>query len=481
MSQRNMILGTAAMAAGNAVRFILQLLAIPIVAHLLGPKSYGLVALASPFFYFLLLFGDLGLGATLVRAQALSSRQESSVFWAIFTIASGLAALVVAGAHPLGRLLGQAEISPILMGFAPIFLVAAAGVVPSARLQRGGRFKTVALIDTLAASSGVCVAIMGALSGWGPWALVAQQWAFWAVKVSSVIIAARFYPILAFDRQAVESSLHFGSAIVGSSVASFLGANLDNILIGTILGPAKLGFYAVAYQFVNIPGMVLGAAHYSLMPAVSADHHKGISLEKTYIEALRLMLLIAVPALAGLAITADMLIALFFGEGWMEMASLIWLLAPLGIINTVFILNGAVMLGAGRSGVEFWTTIMRTAAAAAGIIIGIFWGSRGVACGISAAAAFSGFFYMRMVLRICGISAYRVLEAASVPLTAGAVMACSVILARGVLFDGLTASLALALSIAMGAAIYFLGLFFLSREKFVQDMTTVRNLIANKA
>ncbi|MGO9171822.1 MAG: oligosaccharide flippase family protein [Rhodomicrobium sp.] len=480
MSQRNMILGTAAMAAGNAVRFLLQLLAIPIVARFLGPSSYGLVALASPFFYFLLLFGDLGLGATLVRAQTLSRRQESSVFWAIFTIASGLAALLVAAAYPLGRSLGQPEISPLLLGFAPIFLVAAAGVVPSARLQRGGRFRTVALIDTLAACAGVCVAIIGALRGWGPWALVAQQWAFWAVKVSSVIGATRFYPILAFDRQAVRSSLHFGSAIVGSSVASFLGANLDNILIGTILGSAKLGLYAIAYQIVNIPGMVLGAVHYSLMPAVAAAHHKGISLEKTYIEALRLMLLIAVPSLAGLAVTADLLIALFFGESWLGMKTLIWLLAPLGVFNTIFILNGAMMLGAGRSGVEFWTTIMRTAAAAAGIITGIFWGSQGVACGISAAAAFSGFFYMRMVLRICGISAFRVLEAASVPLMAGAAMGTAVIFARGALLDGLAPSVGLPLSVLLGAAVYFLALFFLSRERFVQDIVAVRVLIANK-
>ena len=468
------------MAAGNAVRFLLQLLAIPIVARLLGPSSYGLVALASPFFYFLLLFGDLGLGATLVRAQALSRRQESSVFWAIFTIASGLAALLVAWAYPLGRLLGQPEISPLLVGFAPLFLIAAAGVVPSARLQRSGRFKTVALIDTVAASAGVCAAILGALSGWGPWALVAQQWALWAVKVLSVIGATRFYPILAFDRQAVRSSLHFGSAIVGSNVVHFLGANLDNFLIGTILGPAKLGLYAIAYQVVNIPGMILGAAHYSLMPAVSDAHHKGIVLEKTYIEALRLMLLVAGPALTGLAVTADLVIAVFFGNAWMETASLIWLLAPFGIIHTTFILNGAMMLGSGRSGVEFRTAILRAAATAAGIIIGIFWGPQGVAFGVSAAAAISGFFYVRVVLRICGISARSVLEAACVPLLASATMGAAVIFARGVLLYGLAPSVGLALSVLLGAVVYLLALFFLSRERFVQDIVTVRVLIANK-
>ncbi|MFY9641725.1 MAG: lipopolysaccharide biosynthesis protein [Rhodomicrobium sp.] len=481
MSQRNMILGTAAMAAGNAVRFLLQLLAIPLVARFLGPGSYGVVALASPFFYFLLLFGDLGLGATLVRAQDPSQRQESSVFWTILSIASTLAIVLAAGAHSLGRILGQPEISPILLGFAPIFLVAAIGVVPSARLQRSGRFKTVALIDTLSASAGVCVAIFGALSGWGPWALVAQQWVFWAVKVMSVITAARFYPILAFDSSAIRTSLHFGSAIVGSSVASFVGANLDNVLIGTILGTATLGLYAIAYQIVNIPSMVLGAAHYSLMPAVSAAHHNGIPIEKIYAGALRPMLLIAAPALAGLAVTADLLIALFFGESWRETASLIGLLAPLGIINTVFILNGAVMLGAGRSGVEFWTTIMRTAAAVTGIIAGLHWGPQGVACGISAAAAISGFFYMRMVLRICRISVHSVLEAAFVPLAASAAMASTIIVARMVLFDGISASAGLPLSILLGAATYLSALFFLSREKFVQDITTVRNLIANKA
>jgi PST family polysaccharide transporter len=481
MSDRNMILGTAAMAAGNAVRLLLQLLAIPVVARFLGPSAYGVVALASPFFFFLLLFGDFGLGPALVREPSLSRVKESSAFWTILAIGSCLALVLTAIAYPVGALLAQPEITPILVGFAPIFILAAVGVVPSARLQRGGRFRTVALIETVAACGGICAAIVAALGGWGPWALVAQQWVFWAVKIAAILVATRFYPILAFDGQSVRRSLHFGSALVGSGVAHFLGTNLDNLLIGSILGTEKLGLYAIAYQIVNIPSMILGAAHYSLLPAMSAAHQKKMPLDKTYLEALRVMLLVAAPALAGLACIADLLLALFFGEGWSGSAVLICLLAPLGLVATVLVLNAAVLLSIGRSGIEFQNTLIRSAAAVAGICAGIFWGPEGVAFGVSAAAILTGLMYMRAVFPIAGISARGAVDAASVPLTASAAMTASVLLARWTLLNGLPVAAALLLSIALGVASYLAALFFLSPEKFSADLSTVRGLIAKRA
>ncbi len=469
------------MSAGNALRLMTQVLVLPVIARILGPSSYGLVALASPFFFFLLLFGDLGLGATLVRAPSVSRAQESSVFWVTLTIASTLAAVLVLTAGLAGRLVGEPAISPLIIGFAPIFLIAAAALVPSARLQREGRFVTVALADTISTLAGVSAAIYGALSGWGPWSLIAQQLTLWAVKAAIVIGATRFYPAIAFDRAIIKTSLYFGSALVGSHLASFLGANLDNVLIGTFLGTARLGVYALAFQIVTIPCMILGSAHYSLMPAVAEAHRNGIAPERTYLEALRLMLLLAVPAIVGLALTADLLIPLLFGEAWSETASLIRWLAPAGIIFTVFILNGATILGVGRSGVELWTTLMRTGLTALGIIVGLSWDSTGVACGISLAIIISGFFYMRVVLRTCGISWAGVLKAASAPFTAGAALAAGVLVLRWTVFDHSAPVIDFMLSVVSGVLIYLFSLFILFREKFIKDIDVIRSLVANKA
>ncbi|WP_170323286.1 oligosaccharide flippase family protein, partial [Bradyrhizobium sp. STM 3809] len=162
MSNSKIIVGTTVLALGNACRYLLQLVLVPVLARILGPSSYGSVALATPFFFFLMLFSDLGLGASLVRAPKLTRNLESSVFWIVMAIALVLASLLVVTAQPLAWLLQQPALAGILLGFAPLFLLSSATIVPSARLQRAGRFKAVALADLLSTVGAAAVAIVTA-------------------------------------------------------------------------------------------------------------------------------------------------------------------------------------------------------------------------------------------------------------------------------------------------------------------------------
>jgi PST family polysaccharide transporter len=237
------------MAAANVVRLGAQVAILPIIARLLGPESYGIVALATPFVFFLLLFGDAGLAATLVRAKTATRELESTIFWVAVSIGLSLALLLAAAAYPLGHVLGQPEVSPILIGFCPVFVLATLGVVPSARLQRTGRFGIFALSDIISSFAGMGIAVYCALSGWGAWSLVAQQLTVWICKVCVVTAAARFLPLFVFHFAQVRSALKFGSGLLGSQIAG----SLDNVLVGTFLGTAPLGSTLSAIRSSTCP------------------------------------------------------------------------------------------------------------------------------------------------------------------------------------------------------------------------------------
>ncbi len=442
------------MAGANALRLVLQFLVFPIIAKLLGPEAYGTVALAAPFVFFLVLFSDLGLAPALVRAEEVTREFESTVFWIAMAAGITLAVLLYAAAYPLGSLLARPEISPILVGFCPLFLLVTGAVVPSAILQRSRRFKSAAAIDVATAIVGIAAAFYGASSGWGPWALVAQQIAFWVCRLVLMLAVTGFYPLPVFRYALVKSSIGFGAGVAGSSIIAFITANLHNVFIGTFLGTVPLGFYTIAFQIISIPAQVLGAVHYSLFPAISCAHGSGRSPAHVYLSAAQAILLIAAPVMAGLALTADLLVAILLGDKWAPVVDLIRLLAPLGFLQAISVINTSLLLGIGQSGLELRMASLRAACVTIGILTGLHWGPEGVAICVSAGYSIATFFYMRAALRAGGIPVRSLLQVARAPAVSCAALVLGVILLRITALDRMMVLPNLSLSIVAGVLIY---------------------------
>ena len=481
MSNRKVVFGTVVMAGANALRLAAQLLILPIVARALGPKAYGMVAFAFPFVFFLVMIGDLGLAPSLVRTKDVTRDHESTVFWIALTSGLTLASLLAALSHTIGYVFGRPEVVPYLLGFTPLLLLVSAAVVPTAKLQREGKFRSMAAIDIASSFGGMGIAVYGSFAGWDAWTLVVQQHVFWICRLSLVTIASGFIPKFVCRYSLVKPSMRFGAGIVGSSIFGFLTSNIDNVMIGTFLGTAALGYYALAYQIINIPNYVLGAVHYSLFPEISKEHNNDRSPVKTYLDALHAILLIAAPAMAGLALTADLLVALVLGETWKPVGPIIQLLSLFGLLNAAFVLNASILLGIGRSDVEFRGTVMRTCGVAGGVLAGLPFGVEGVAGGVSIGFAIAGFFYVRSVMSTCGISAGALWNAVRAPMVSCAVLGAGVLLLRTSLLSDVAALPALLLIIATGGLAYVMALFFGFRSVFQQDMVIVRDLMAKKS
>lgn len=473
--------GTIAMAGANALRLAAQFLILPMIARVLGPDVYGVIALATPFIFFLIMFGDLGLGPALVRSAELTPELESTAFWTSLASGFALMLLLAALASPIGHLLGRPEISPILFSFSPLLLLVSASEVPVARLQREGKFAAMAAIDISSVFAGMAAAVYGCYAGLGVWSLVAQQFALWLCRTGSILVVSGFKPKLVFRLSLVKSSLSFSAGIVGVRVIGLLSDNIDNVLIGAFLGTAILGCYSIAYQVINVPSLVFGAVHFSLFPAFSAAHHRGEALAQTYLGATRALLLMTAPAMVGLALTADLLVPLVLGASWEATASIIQLLVPFGLLRLMFLLNSALLLGAGRSDLEFSTTALRAGSIVVGILAGLPWGGQGVALGISICFAISGYWYTRTVIRTFGISGAELWHTAKAPLVSCGLLALGVFALRFSALPQMTLFSALIVSVVSGFLIYFSTLYFCFRADFMSDLATVRNLMTKSS
>ncbi|MFY9642124.1 MAG: oligosaccharide flippase family protein [Rhodomicrobium sp.] len=476
MTPSKVFLGTIVIASANVLRLAAQFAVLPIVARLLGPNDYGLAVLAGTFLAFLLKLGDVGFSAIIVRARA-SRELNSTVFWIGIGITSILAAILAIGSFPLGIMLGRPELSPLLLCLSPLLIIVGAAVVPAALLQREGKFKTVAAYEIVSAFAGIAVVLYGSLGGWGAWALIAQQFGFWVSKLVLLEYFTGFLPASVFRWALIKSSLRFNAAVWASNVAGFFASNLDNLLIATFLSPAVLGYYALAYQIICIPNLVLGASHYSLFPAFAEAQRLGLPPERTYISAIRLVLLIAAPAIAGLEVIAGVLVTALLGETWEPTATLIRLLAPAGLLMPIFVVNSALFLGLGRADLEFKIQVVKSGLVMVAIIGGLALGANGIAAGVSIGYGVAFAVCMRWAIKTGGISLSALIDAVKAPLTASATLVLGVFAVRLTCFQGFSPVLELGMSVVTGCGIYFSVFYLGFRSQFLDGLLEMRILL----
>ena len=151
--------------ASQAGRTALQFATTVILARLLAPGDYGLMAMALAISALGAVFRDLGTGTALIQRTGLDDRVINGIFRLNLALGLALSILCIAGAGPFAQLLGEPRLAAVLVLMSPIFLVSSVGVVPQALLERESRFKDLAGIELAAAALAASVAVAAAASG----------------------------------------------------------------------------------------------------------------------------------------------------------------------------------------------------------------------------------------------------------------------------------------------------------------------------
>lgn len=462
--------GTAALSVVNLLRYGLQLAVLPVLARLLEPQAFGVVALAMPFVLFANVLADGGMGTALVREQAPSRDLESTVFWLSAASGLGFALIAVLLARPLALIFDNALFAPIFMALSPIMLVGAALAAPNSRVIRARRFEVYAVGDMISGVLSAAVGIAAAFAGFGAWSLVFGQLSLWLAKAAWVGSVSGFRPRLVCRPSLARPLIVFGLHSVGANAADFASKNLAPVVIGALLGAVAVGHYAMAWQLIRIPDLVLSAPiALAVFTAVANAERPGPEL---VLQPLRLMFVALAPMFAGLALVSDLGVQLLFGEGWAETAPTIACLAPAGLLLCLYAVAGSGLLGAGRADRQFQLTLATGAATLAGVAVGSRFGLIGAACGVSVGCIAVAPWLLTIMSRQFGpLGGF--LKGLIGPAAATLSMAAAVLLVRS-LIHALPLVGQLAVAIATGAVAYALSAGLLFGRAFWADVTAMR-------
>ena len=389
------------------IRLILTFVVTAILARLLEPDDFGLVAMVVVFTNFAAILNDIGLPAALVQSKEITEEQKSSSFW-VNLLEGLLITLVLAALSPLiAGFYSKSQLIPIVIVLSSTFFISSFGMIQSGLLARDMDFKKLALIETTAAFAAGAVAVAMAFAGFGVWSLVFQQVVASLVTAILLFFLCGWKPGLTCRWRPIKQLFRFGINLTGFNVINYFSRNLDNLLIGRFLGSISLGFYSLAYRVFLLPLQTIsGVVGRVMFPALSSMQEERERVREVYIRATRLIALVTFPMSVGLLVVAPQFIRVVFGDKWARAILVIQVLALVGLVQSIATTLGWIFQSQGRTDIMFRWGLFATTVAVTAFIIGLRWDIEGVAVAYAIASLLLVYPAFFLAFRLIGLKVH---------------------------------------------------------------------------
>jgi len=325
-----------------------------ISARLLLPGEVGIVAQATLFILAAQLILQQGLGEALIQSDEVDAQHFSSAFWFNLAIGAAVALLLTAGAVPIGLLFNEPDLPPVLRALAPTLILFAASGIYQAKLRRDLLLRGFAFASVSASLAGGIVAVAMASSGYGVWSLVAQQWTYASISVVVFAASSGWVPSPTLQWRHARTLGRFGGLVTLSAFLQFAMRRLDLLILSVFLPSVQVGFFSVANRLTFSAGML---TYYSIqqigLPVLSRLAHDREAHLSAIRRTLRLVSLVCLPTLVGMALIADLAIPLAMGDKWQGSVMPFQILSIFGIFFALSLIAGQILLSAGHAGLFF--------------------------------------------------------------------------------------------------------------------------------
>jgi len=365
---------------GQAISFLLNIGSNILIARLLAPADFGLVAMVTAITGFITIFSDLGLSAAVIQRDNIKQDQVSAIFWINVLISFGIALIVSAIATVLVHFYNEPRLFNITIVFAIGIFFSGLSLQHNALLKRQMKFKNLSLIQIVSTAVSLSVGLLLAWRGYGYWAIVATNVISPIFSTILLWIVCDWRPNFITKANDVGAFLKFGAGMTGFDLVNYFSRNMDNILIGKYVGSIALGLYSKAYQLLMLPITQLrNPLNAVALPALSTlqnEKDKYVSFYKKYLFTLSFF---SMPIVIFLGVFSDEIILIILGKQWVAASYIFKLLAITAFIQPVASTQGLVLITTGKVKKYFKVGVINAIFTVSGFFIGVHWGVEGVA------------------------------------------------------------------------------------------------------
>jgi O-antigen/teichoic acid export membrane protein len=378
--------GTSITLAMQGVRFALQFCSLVVLARLLTPSDFGIVAMVTAIVGVADILRDFGLSSAAIQAKTLNNAERSNLFWVNVGIGCAGALVILLCTPLIGRLYGEHKLAPIIFSLAWVLIISGVNTQFNAELSRSLRFKALAFADIGAQALGIAAAISVAALGGGYWAIVVQQIVVAVMTLTFNVAVCRWRPGLPKRSVSITRFFRFGSGVFGTQMINYATKNVDNIAIGAYWGAGPLGLYSRAYQLLMTPLAQINAPLTRVaLPVLSRVQEDDVVYARYLKKAQLVGCYLTATVFAMCAALANPLVAVLFGPKWHGVAPIFALLSIGGVFRSISQISYWIFLSRGKTGQQFKQYLVTRPVMIAIILGGLPWGPKGVAVGASIA------------------------------------------------------------------------------------------------
>ncbi|KIZ47614.1 MULTISPECIES: lipopolysaccharide biosynthesis protein [Rhodopseudomonas] len=374
--QRSSLRSGVTYVIARGLNVFVQLASTVVLARLLGPHDFGLVAIVLALVGFAPMLIDLGTTEASIQKTRISEVEISSLFWLNIAIGLLLTLLLAGGSGVIARMFDEPSLTGIALALSATFIMSALSTQHYALMRRAMQFRRIAIIDISANAVGSVVSVVMALTGFGYWALVAKPLVTSTLAVAGVWTACRWVPGRPLVTPDVRELVRFGLGVTGFTMTDYLSRAGDRIAIGYVYGPGPLGYFQNAFTiYSNLLSILTEPLHSIAVSGLSKLRNDLDQFKRAWATALSSLSFFSAPAFAVLAVTGQDLVVLLLGPKWAPAGPLLCIFALRGIAHGVERSLGWVHVAAGRS--DRWmrwglvSALVQLAALIAGLPFGV--------------------------------------------------------------------------------------------------------------
>ncbi len=352
-----------------------QLVISIILARLLLPEQFGLIAMLTIFMAIAQSFINSGFGQALIQKQDTTHVDECSIFYFNILVSFLAAGLMCLAAPWIADFYNQPLLTPLTRVLSLNLIINAFGLVQTTLLTRNIDFKTQMKVSMIATFLSGTIGVTLAFKGFGVWSLVAQSLGNNLFRTVLLWFFNTWRPSLVFSLKAMRVMFGFGSRLLASGLLDTVFRNIYLVVIGKLFSPAALGFYSRGQRIQELPTKSFSSIISRVtFPAFSTIQDDSKRLKRGMRKAVKTMAFVNFPLMIGLAVVAKPLVLVLLTEKWAPCIPYLQLLCVVGMLLPLHVINLNVLTAQGRSDLFLRLEVLKKILVVIAIAITYRWG-----------------------------------------------------------------------------------------------------------
>jgi len=364
-----------------------------ILARLLLPEQFGLIAMLSIFMAVAQSLLDSGFGSALIQKQDITQTDLSSVFYFNILIGIAAAGLLSISAPYIATFYNQPELIALTRAMSLIIVINSFSLIQYTLAAKNLNFKTITKVSVLSNVISGIIGISMAYNGFGVWSLVSQQISRSFLSAILLWIFNSWRPSLSFSIKSLKNMFGYGSRMLASGLLNQIFNNLHLLVIGRIFTAASLGFFTRAKSLSELPAQsitsMVGRVTFPVFSSIQDDIPR---IKNGMKKALTTLALITFPIMIGLAVTARPVVLLLFTDKWAESIPYVRLLSIIGMLYPLHVINLNILQALGRSDLFFRLEVIKKILIVINIAVTWRWGIMAMIYGMLVISIISYYF-----------------------------------------------------------------------------------------